>query len=59
MRLTSAGTVSGISVSLQMVFAAFVGGVYVSLGPRSAPSSPSCWPKSCASGSTPQGGGLG
>jgi len=27
------GTVSGISVSLQMVFAAIVGGLYVSLGP--------------------------
>jgi branched-chain amino acid transport system permease protein len=29
----SPDTVSGISVSLQMVFAAIVGGLYVSLGP--------------------------
>ena len=50
----SPDTVSGIAVSLQMVFAAIVGGLYMMLGRPSAPSSPSCWPKSCASASAPR-----
>jgi branched-chain amino acid transport system permease protein len=45
-------TVSGISVSLQMVFAAVVvAGIYVALARLSAPSSPSCSPKHCVSAS--------
>ena len=45
----SPDTVSGISVSLQMVFAAVVGGIYVALGPTVGAVSRSCWRSSCVS----------
>ena len=50
----SPDTVSGIAVSLQMVFAASSAASMSRSGRRWAPSSPSCWPKSCASPSAPR-----
>ena len=47
----SPDTVSGISVSLQMVFAAVVGGIYVALGPTVGAVITILWPKRCASAS--------
>ena len=41
-------TVSGIGVSLQMVFGVIAGGMFVLLGPPSAPCSCCCCPKACA-----------
>jgi branched-chain amino acid transport system permease protein len=50
----SPDTVSGISVSLQMVFAVVVGGIYVALGPTVGAIITICSPRCCASASAPR-----